>query len=101
MLFLTEPSKVLESRFVITEDGAYFRPIARGKNTPTTMDILAHLFDLNDPEVINEVCNKLVNGEIVKGHYDPSIRQFEILGPVEPSADMWERIVDVFEDWTN
>ena len=43
MLFLTEPSRVLESRFVITEDGAYFRPIARGKNVPTTMDILAQL----------------------------------------------------------
>lgn len=101
MLLLNEPPKTRESRFVITEDEAYFYPVAEGKNTPSTMDILAQLFDLNDPEVVNDVCNKLVNGEIVKGHYDPSIRQFEILGPVEPSADMWERIVDVFEDWTN
>lgn len=101
MLLLNEPSRVIESRFVITEDEAFFYPVGKGKNTPTTMDILAQLFDLGDPDVLKDVSGKLFNGEIVRGHYDPSIRQFEILGPVEPNADLWERIVDVFEDWTN
>lgn len=100
-MLLNEPPKTRESRFVITEDEAYFYPIAKGKNSPSTMEIVNQIFDLNDMDVFRDVCKKLVGGEIVRGHYDPSIRQFEILGPIEPSADLWERIVDVFEDWTN
>lgn len=99
MMLLNEPSRVLESRFVITEDGEYFHPVSNNK--PNTMEMINQLFDLNDPEVLLEVSRKLFDGEIVRGHYDPAVRQFEILGTVEPNANLWERIVDVFEDWTN
>lgn len=99
MLLLNEPPRTRPSSFVITEDEAYFYPVSNNK--PNTMEIVNQIFDLNDMDVFRDVCKKLVGGEIVRGHYNPTIRQFEILGPVEPSADLWERIVDVFEDWTD
>lgn len=99
MLLLHEPPKTRPSRFVITEDEAYFYPMF--DNKPDTANILVQLFDLGNPEVLKDVSRKLFGGEIVRGHYDPVERQFEILGPVEPNADLWERIADVFEDWTN
>ncbi len=99
MLLLNEPPRTRPSKFVITEDEAYFSPVSNNK--PNTMEIVNQIFDLNDMDVFRDVCKKLVGGEIVRGHYNPTIRQFEILGPVEPSADLWERIVDVFEDWTD
>ncbi len=99
MLLLHEPPRTRASRFVITEDEAYFYPVF--DNKPNTMEMINQIFDLNDMDVFRDVCKKLVGGEIVRGHYDPSNKQFEILGPVEPNADLWERIADVFEDWTN
>ncbi len=96
MLFLTEPPKTRESRFVITEDDAYFYPVAKALNKPSTIDILAHVFDLEDPEVYSDVSGKLVGGRIIRGHYDPSTKEVVILGPSEPSAYLERRIEDVF-----
>lgn len=52
-MLLNKPPKTRESRFVITEERAYFHPISKGKNKPSTIDILVQIFDLEDPDVFN------------------------------------------------
>ena len=65
---------------------------------PGTIDTLAHVFDLEDPEVYREVSGKLVGGRIIRGHYDPSTKEVAILGPNEPSAYLEKRLGEVFGD---
>ena len=96
MLLLNRPPKTRESRFVITEERAYFRPVAKGKNWPGTIDILARIFDLEDPDVFNDVSERLLTGNVIRGHYEPSTRQVVIMGLSEPSAHLEGRIKDAF-----
>ncbi len=92
------PSKDHESKFVITEDEAYFVPFIKTLNKPSTIDILAHAFDLEDPEVYSNVRDRLAGGRIVRGYYDPSTKDVMILGPNQPSAYLKKRIGEVFGD---
>ncbi len=95
-MLLNRPPKTRESRFVITEERAYFHPISKGKNRPGTIDILARIFDLEDPDVFNDVSERLLTGYVIRGHYDPSTGQVAIMGASEPSAYLLRRIKDVF-----
>ena len=90
------PPEDCESRFVITEDAVYFAPYIASLDKPGTIDILAHVFDLEDPEVYGEVSGKLIGGRIIRGHYDPSTKEVVIMGPSGPSAYLRRRIEDVF-----
>ncbi len=87
-----------ENRFVITEDKAYFVPFIKALNEPSTIDILAHAFDLEDPQVYSDVRDRLAGGRIVRGYYDPSTKEVVILGSTEPSAYLEKRIEEVFGD---
>jgi hypothetical protein len=91
-----EPLESCENKFVITEDRAYFVPFVKALNKPGTIDILAHAFDLEDPEVYNDVSGRLIVGKIIRGHYDPYTKEVVILSPTEPSAYLKRRIKDVF-----
>lgn len=91
-----EPIESCGNKFVITEDGAYFVPFIKTLNKPGTIDILAHVFDLEDPEVYSDVSGRLVGGRIIRGYYDPSTKEVVIMGPAEPSAYLRRRITDVF-----
>ena len=91
-----EPIESCENKFIITEDEAYFVPFIKTHNKPGTIDILAHVFDLEDPEVYADVSGRLIGGRIIRGHYDPSTKEVVILGPTEPSAYLHRRIKDVF-----
>ncbi len=91
-----EPLESSENKFIITEDAAYFVPFIKALNRPGTIDILAHAFDLEDPEVYSDVSGKLVGGRIIRGHYDPSTKEVVIMGPSEPSAYLARRVKDVF-----
>ncbi|HKH12721.1 MAG TPA: hypothetical protein VKA73_16400 [Rubrobacter sp.] len=95
-MLLNSPPKGRASRFVITEERAYFYPIAKGKNGPGTIDILARIFDLEDPEVFKDVSERLLTGNVVRGHYAPSTGQVAIMGASKPSAYLQRRIEDVF-----
>ncbi len=95
-MLLNKPPKTRESRFVITEERAYFHPISKGKNGPGTIDILARIFDLEDPDVFRDVSERLLTGNVSRGHYDPSTGRVVILGTSEPSAYLQRRIKDVF-----
>ncbi len=96
MLLLHEPPKTRASRFVTTEDAAYFVPFVKALGKPGTTDILSHAFDLEDPEVYSDVSGRLVEGRIIRGHYDPSTGRVVVVGASEPSAYLEGRIEDVF-----
>ena len=96
-----QPPGDCESRFVITEDAAYFAPYIASLDKPGTIDILAHVFDLEDPEVYSDVSGKLTGGRIIRGHYDPSTKEVVIMGPSEPSVYLRRRIGDVFRAYNS
>jgi hypothetical protein len=54
------PLEHVESKFVITEDRAYFVPCL--DNPPTMEEILQEIFDLDDPQVFGDV-----DGDILEG----------------------------------
>lgn len=67
-----EPLPECESRFVITENEAYFAPYLKNLDHPRLIDLLSQVFDLEDPEVIEGVINQdLKEGRIAVGHHDP------------------------------
>ncbi len=88
------PIEHVENKFVITEDAAFFVPYV--DNTPTMVEILEEIFDLNDPEIYREVDGKLFGGRIILGHYDPSTKEVIISTPLETSEYVEKRIEEVF-----
>lgn len=91
-----EPLEGCESRFVITQERAYFHPITEGKNRPVLIDILAQIFDLEDPEVIERVINRdLKEGRIAVGHHDPLTGEVRTMISA-PNDRLKERLKEVF-----
>ena len=86
-----------ENRFVITEDGAWFVPYRRELDWPPAIDILAAIFDLDDPDVHEDVDNKLSEGLIIIGSYFPSSGEVIVQVPLEPSEYTRGRIGEVFD----
>ena len=87
-----------ENRFVITEDGTWFVPYRRGLDRPTARDILAAIFDLDDPAVHESVDKMLDDGLIVIGSYFPVSGEIIVQVPLEPSEYIRSRIEEVFGD---
>jgi hypothetical protein len=46
--------------------------------------------------VFSDVSERLLTGNVIRGHYDPSRGRVAILGTSEPSANLEGRIEDVF-----
>jgi hypothetical protein len=88
------PLDHVESKFVITEDRAYFVPCLN--NTPTMAEILQEILDLDDPQVFVDVDGKLFGGKIIFGYYEPSTKEVVIHTPLETSEYVENRIKDVF-----
>jgi hypothetical protein len=82
------------NKFVITEDAAYFVPCL--DNSPALIEILAEIFDLDDPQVHRDVDGRLFGGRIILGYFEPDTKEVVILSPTEPSAYLQRRIEDVF-----
>ena len=87
-----------ENRFVITEDKAWFVPYRRELDWPPARDILAAIFDLDDPDVYERVDNMLFDGLIVIGSYFPSSGEVIVQVPLESSEYTRSRIEEVFGD---
>ena len=85
-----------ESKFVITEDEAYFVPYLDRMDAPKMIEILGEIFDLDDPEVYREVDGKLFSGRIILGHYDPSNKEVVVSTPLETNEYVEKRIKEVF-----
>ena len=87
-----------ENRFVITEDKAWFVPYRRELDWPTARDILAAIFDLDDPAVHESVDKMLDDGLIVIGSFFPSNGEVIVQVPLEPNGYTRGRIGAVFGD---
>ena len=87
-----------ENRFVLTEDKAWFVPYRRELDWPPAIDILAAIFDLDDPEVHERVDSMLDSGALIIGSYFPSSGEVTVQVPLEPSEYTRSRIGEVFGD---
>ena len=85
-----------ENRFVITEDGAWFAPYCRELDRPAARDILAAIFDLDDPAVHERVDKMLDNGSLIIGSYFPFSGEIIVQVPLEQSEYTRRRIGEVF-----
>jgi hypothetical protein len=85
-----------ENRFVITEDGAWFVPYRRELDWPPARDILASIFDLDDPAVHECVDNMLDGGLLIIGSYFPSSGEVIVQVPLEPNEYVQKKIEEVF-----
>ena len=87
-----------ENRFVITEDKAWFVPYRRELDWPRAIDILAAIFDLDDPAVHESVDHMLDGGSLIIGSYFPSSGEVIVQVPLELSEYTRRRIGEVFGD---
>lgn len=85
-----------ENRFVLTEDKAWFVPYRRELDWPPAIDILADIFDLDDPDVHESVDNMLFDELIVIGYYFPSSGKMIVRVSLESSEYARSRIGEVF-----
>lgn len=86
----TKPVEDHDNKFVITEDEAYFVPLV---DSPQFVEILAAIFDLDDPSVFKDVEERLSEGKIILGRYSSKIF---IDNPLEPNEYVQKRIKEVF-----
>ncbi len=85
-----------ENRFVLTEDKAWFVPYRRELDWPPMVDILAAIFDLDDPDVHESVDNMLDDGLMILGSYFPDSGEVIVQVPLEQSDYVEKRIEEVF-----
>ena len=91
------PVEHVENKFMITVDRAYFLPCLDKAEAPQLIEILGEVFDLEDPEISHELEEKLSEGRIVLGYYDPSAEEIEIHLPLEANEFVEKRLEEVFD----
>ncbi len=94
MRLYERPVEGHQNKFVITEGAAYFVPCPN--NTPTMIEILEEVFDLDDPQVHRDVDGRLFGGRIILGYFEPATKEVVIHVPLETSGYVRRRIEEVF-----
>ena len=89
-----QPMNQVENKFVITEDRSYFLPCQDRAEAPQFIEILGVIINLDSPEY-EEVDQKLSEGKIILGYYDPS-KEIDVHLPLEPNDYVQKRIYEVF-----
>ena len=84
-----------QNKFVITEERAYFLPCQDRSEAPQFIEVLGKIFDLDGPEY-EEVDQKLSEGRIILGYYDPSSEVIEVHLPLEPNDYVQQKVNEVF-----
>lgn len=95
-LFERPVAYYFENKFVLTEDRAYFVPYRRDIDWPIMRDILMEIFDLDDPEIYEEVEGRFSEGKIIVGYCYPKRNQVTVAFPEERSEYVQERLREVF-----
>lgn len=91
------PVQGQKNKFVVTEEEAYFSPVASGEDAPSFVDILAEAFDLRDPEVVKRLDDKFDSGKLILG-YLKADGGLDIHVPLEQSEYVNKRLQEVFDD---
>ena len=96
MRIYKQPVEDYENKFIITEAESYFVPFVNKSEAPRMIEILREIFDLDDPKVHDEVDDKLLEGRIILGYYDPSNKEIAIHTPLDTSEYVEKRLKEVF-----
>ncbi len=91
-----QPLRGQKNKFVVTEDKSYFVPCASGKDAPSFADILAEIFDLEDPEVVEALDEKVDSGKLVFGYLETN-GELDIHVPLNQNEYVEKRLQEVFE----
>jgi hypothetical protein len=88
------PVQGQRNKFVVTEEEAYFLTVASGDVSPF-VDILAEIFDLDDPEVVKALDEGFDNGTLILGYLEAD-GGLDIHVPLERSEYVEKRLQEVF-----
>ena len=91
-----KPANDVENKFVINEERAYFLPCQDRAEAPQFIEILGEIFDLDGP-AYEEVDQKLSEGKIILGYYDPSSEEVDVHLPLEINDHVQNRLREVFD----
>jgi hypothetical protein len=91
-----QPLRGQKNKFVVTEEEAYFIACASGRDIPWFVDILAEVFDLEDPEVVKALDEKADSGKLILGYLEAN-GELDIHVPPERNEHMEKRLKEVFE----
>ena len=84
-----------KNKFVVTEEEAYFFPVA-SDDVPSFADILAEVFDLEDPEVMKALDKMFDGGKLILGYLEAD-GGLDIHVPSEQSEYVEKRLQEVFD----
>ena len=85
-----------KNKFVVTEEEAYFLSCTCGDDVPSFADILAEVFDLEDPEVVKVLDEMFDSGKLILGYLEAD-GVLDIHVPLEQSEYVEKRLQEVFE----
>jgi hypothetical protein len=88
------PVQGKRNKFVVTEEDAYFFPVASG-DVPRFVDILAEVFDLGDPEEEKALDEKVDSGKLILGYLEAD-GELDIHIPLVRSEYVEKRLQEVF-----
>ena len=83
-----------KNKFVVTEEEAYFFPVASG-DVLSFADILAEVFDLEDPEVMKALDEGFDSGKLILGYLEAD-GELDIRVPSEQNEYVDKRLEEVF-----
>lgn len=90
-----EPPKDGRSKFVITEDDAFFVSYEGSEvSPPDFVAILGAVFDL-DEEVFKSLGKSMDDGLLILGYYDPPSGEVDIHAPLERTEYVEKRLAEV------
>lgn len=90
------PVQGQRNRFVVTEEEAYYFPVALDEDVSSFADILAEVFDLEDPEAAKALDESFDSGKLILGYLEAD-GGLDIHVPSEHGEYVEKRLREVFE----
>lgn len=91
-----EPPKDGRSKFIITEDAAYsVSYVGSEVSPPDFVAILGAVFDLDDEEVFKSLEEKMDDGLLILGYYDPAPKEVDVHVPLERTEYVEKRLAEI------
>ena len=91
-----EPPEDGRSKFVVTEDDAFFVSYEGSEvSPPDFVAILGAVFDLDDEEVFKSLGKSMDDGLLILGYYDPPSGEVDIHIPLERTEYVEKRLAEI------